>query len=353
MSKSSMTKIIFGNTPEGEAHLFTLKNKNGVAVKITNYGGIITSILVPDRNGIFVDIVLGFDSLKEYMEIPNYFGCIIGRYGNRIANGKFSIDNNTFTLVQNNKGNHLHGGTIGFNKKLWTVQESKNTDELKVVMTYTSPDMEEGYPGELSLTLTYTLTNDNELIIDYQAVTDKKTVCNLTNHSFFNLKGEGSSDILNHELMIASSHITPTNETMIPTGELLAVEGTPFDFRKSTKVGARINEDNQQLKFGNGYDHNYVLAQGEDSIKKLAASLYEPTSGRVMEVYTSEPGVQLYTGNWVDVIGKEENKYDKRSALCLETQHYPDSPNQPNFPSTILNPGEEYRTSTIYKFSVK
>ena len=353
MSESSMTKTIFGNTPQGEAHLFTLKNKNGVEVKVTNYGGTITSISVPDRNGIFVDIVLGFDQLEEYIEKPSYFGCIIGRYGNRIANGKFSIDNNTFTLVKNNKGNHIHGGTVGFDKKLWTVQESKNPDELKVVMDYTSPDMEEGYPGNLSLTLTYTLTEDNELIIDYQAITDKKTICNLTNHSFFNLKGEGDGDILNHELMIASSHITPTDESQIPTGELLAVEETPFDFNQRTRIGARINNDHQQLKYGNGYDHNYVLNQGKESIKKLAASLYEPTSGRLMEVFTTEPGVQLYTGNWVDVIGKGKKKYNKRGALCLETQHYPDSPNQPNFPSTILNTGEVYRTSTIYKFSVK
>lgn len=349
----SFSKTSFGTTPDGDVDLFSLKNKNGMEVKITNYGGIITSIIVPDKNGKMADVVLGFDSIAQYLEPHPYFGAIIGRYGNRIANGKFQLDNNTFTLIKNNGDNHLHGGTKGFDKVIWEAQEIKKPEHVGVMMSYQSLDMEEGYPGNLNIQVQYLLDNKNHLTIAYQASSDKKTVCNLTNHSYFNLAGEGNGTILNHELKVNADQITPTDEGMIPTGKLQSVVATPFDFRSATPIGQRIEDENQQLKNGNGYDHNFVLNKKEDFDQ--VATLFDPESGRFMEVLTTEPGIQIYTSNWLDgsLIGKSGKPYLKRGAVCLETQYFPDSPNQPNFPSTTLEVGELYLSSTIYKFSVK
>ena len=349
----SFSKTPFGTTPDGDVELFSLKNKNGMEVKITNFGGIITSIVVPDKDGKMENVVLGFDSVAQYLEPHPYFGAIIGRYGNRIANGKFKLDNNTYTLVKNNDENHLHGGTKGFDKMIWETKQIKTTQSIGVEMSYKSVDMEEGYPGNLEVIVQYSLTNDNQLIITYKATTDKKTICNLTNHSYFNLAGEGNGTILNHELSVNANQITPTHENMIPTGELQSVENTPFDFRQPTPIGQRIENENQQLKNGNGYDHNFVLNKRKENEK--AATLFDPTSGRLMEVFTTEPGIQIYTANWLDdsLIGKSGKPYLKRGAVCLETQHFPDSPNQPNFPSTTLDVGEIYSSTTIYKFSVR
>lgn len=349
----SFSKTYFGTTPDGEVDLFSLKNKNGMEVKITNYGGIITSIIVPDKNRKMEDVVLGFDNLAQYLQLHPYFGAIVGRYANRIANGKFQINNaNTFTLVKNNGNHHLHGGTKGFDKMIWQANQIKMPKKIGIEMSYTSLDMEEGYPGNLEVSVQYFLTNDNQLIINYEATTDKKTICNLTNHSYFNLAGEGNGTILHHQLMVNADQITPTNQDMIPTGKLQSVEDTPFDFRTATAIGKRIEDENQQLKNGNGYDHNFVL----NKIKKeeIAATLYDPQSGRLLEVFTTEPGVQIYTANWLDdsLIGKAGKPYSKRGAVCLETQHFPDSPNQPNFPSTTLEVGKIYSSQTIYKFSV-
>lgn len=350
----SIVKTAYGQTPDGPADLYTITNANGVEAAITNYGGIIVSLIVPDKNGAMGDVVLGFDSLSHYVEGNPFFGCVVGRYGNRIAKGKFSIDGEEYTLVQNNIGNHLHGGTKGFDKVLWQASEVTKEDAAGVEMTYLSKDMEEGYPGNLNVKLTYWLTNDNEIRIDYEATTDKKTICNLTNHSYFNLAGAGSGDMLGHILMINADQFTPVDETLIPLGEHKSVEGTPFDFRTPTAIGARIEADDEQLKIGGGYDHNYVLNKEGEELE-LAATVYEPTSGRLMEVYTEEPGVQFYSGNFLTGknIGKGGKPYPFRHGFCLETQHYPDSPNQPDFPSTILEPGETYQTSTVYKFSVQ
>ncbi len=352
----SISKTSFGITPDGDVDLFSLKNKNGMEVKITNFGGIITSIIVPDKDGEMADVVLGFDSIAKYLAPHPYFGAIIGRYGNRIANGEFKLNNttaNTFTLVKNNGENHLHGGTKGFDKMIWKTKQINTPKRIGVEMSYTSVDMEEGYPGNLEVVVKYSLTEDNQLTINYEARTDKKTLCNLTNHSYFNLAGEGNGTILNHELKVNADQITPTDEGMIPTGKLQSVEGTPFDFRSATTIGKRIEDENQQLKNGNGYDHNFVLNQLKNG--EAAASLYDPESGRFMEVFTSEPGIQIYSSNWLDssLIGKSGKPYSKRGAVCLETQHFPNSPNQPNFPSTALEPNELYSSLTIYKFSVK
>ncbi|MFK7776331.1 MAG: aldose epimerase family protein [Saprospiraceae bacterium] len=352
----SFSKTPFGTTPDGDVDLFSLKNKNGMEVKITNYGGIITSIIVPDKDGKMADVVLGFDNLTQYLAPHPYFGAIVGRYGNRIANGKFKLNNataSTFTLVKNNGEHHLHGGIKGFDKMIWKTKEIRKPDRIGIKMSYTSPDMEEGYPGNLDVVVQYFLTDDNQLIISYEAKTDKKTVCNLTNHSYFNLAGEGNGTILNHELTVKANQITPTDEGMIPSGKLQSVEGTPFDFRSATAIGKRIEDENQQLKNGNGYDHNFVLNQRKN--EESAATLFDPQSGRCMEMFTSEPGVQIYTANWLDnsLIGKSGKSYSKRSAVCLETQHFPNSPNQPNFPSTTLEQNELYSSTTIYKFSIK
>jgi len=345
---------VFGEAPAGTAHLYTLKNKNGMVVKITNFGGIIQSILVPDKNGEWNDVVLGFDKLEDYINKHPYFGAIIGRYGNRIAKGKFSIDGEDYTLALNNGPNSLHGGVKGFDKKLWQAKEVKKEDAVGLELSRLSVDFEEGYPGNLEVKITYWLNNRNEILMEYEATTDKKTVCNLTNHSYFNLAGAGSGDILGHELMIKAAHLTPVDETLIPTGELMPVEGTPFDFSTPTAIGARIEEDHDQLKFGGGYDHNFALKR-EGKGMELVASVFEAGSGRLLEVLTEEPGLQFYCGNFLDGshIGKGGKVYNYRTGFCLETQHFPDSPNQENFPSTILEPGQVYKTKTVYRFSSK
>ena len=350
----TMTTTQYGQTDEGPAQLFTLQNNNGMSVEITNYGGIITRPSVPDKNGISDDVVLGFDQLAGYQGEHPYFGAIIGRYGNRIARGKFSIEGKEYSLAINNDPNALHGGPTGFHKHLWNASEIKRDGYLGLELTRVSKDMEEGYPGNLTATVRYLLNDKNELLIEYEASTDQPTVLNLTNHSYFNLKGTGKGDILGHELMIAADKFTPVDKTLIPTGELRPVEGTPFDFRKPTAIGARVNADDEQIKFGLGYDHNFVLNRQGTGLQ-LAATLFEPTTGRLMEVLTEEPGIQFYCGNFLDgsLTGKGGVNYDHRTGLCLETQHYPDSPNQKDFPSTLLKPGEKYHTSTVYRFSVK
>ncbi len=350
----SWEKMPFGTTKDGAADLYTLKNKNGMEVQITNYGGIVVGISVPDKNGQFADVILGFDSLSGYLGEHPFMGAIIGRYGNRIAKGKFSLDGTEYTLPINNEPNSLHGGERGFDKHLWQGKGIEKEDAVGVELTRTSPDMEQGYPGTLKVKVQYWLNDNNELQIDYEATTDKTTVCNLTNHAYFNLKGEGNGDILDLELMINADQFTPVDATLIPTGESRAVEGTPFDFTEPTAIGARVDADNEQLKHGGGYDHNFVLNREGEGMQ-LAATLHDPASGRFMEVLTEEPGIQFYSGNFLDgsLTGKGGEPYNFRTGLCLETQHYPDSPNQESFPSTILNPGETYQTSTIYRFSVK
>ncbi len=346
----------FGKTADGKAvELYTLTNANGMQVAITTYGGIIVSLTAPDREDKYADVVLGFDKLDGYLAGHPYFGALIGRYGNRIAKGKFSLDGKEYTLATNNDENHLHGGLVGFDKKVWRAGEGAvNRTGVSLTLNCTSADGEEGYPGKLDVQVVYTLTNDDELKISYSAVTDKATPVNLTNHSYFNLAGQGSGDILGHELTINADRFTPVDAGLIPTGELKPVEETPFDFRKGTAIGARIEADDEQLKFGGGYDHNFVLNKAGDGLT-LAASVYEPKTGRVMEVYTTEPGVQFYCGNFLDGsnVGKGGKVYNFRNGLCLETQHFPDSPNQPKFPSTILRPGEKYKSTTVYKFFAK
>jgi aldose 1-epimerase len=352
----SITKSSFGKTAEGvQVDLYTLTNKNGVEVAITNYGGAVVSLKVPDRNGKLGDVVLGFDSVDGYVSNKSYFGAIIGRYGNRIAHAQFSLDGKTYTLLKNNGENTLHGGIKGFNKAMWSAKEIPAKGGQALELAYLSKDGEEGFPGNLHLRVVYTLTDLNELKIEYFATTDKKTVLNLTNHSYFNLAGPGSGDILGHILQIEADKFTPVDASLIPTGELPSVEGTPFDFRKPTKIGQRIDSNDEQIKLGGGYDHNFVLRREAGDPISLAARVVEPTTGRVLEVWTTEPGVQFYTGNFLDgsARGKGGISYTKRSAFCLETQHFPDSPNQPRFPSTALSPGERYHTTTIYKFSTQ
>ncbi len=339
-----------GNIP---VSLFTLTNTNNMKVEITNYGGIITSILVPDRKGILGDVVLGFDNLEGYLDKSPYFGCIIGRFGNRIAKGKVILDGKTYSMAVNDGPNHLHGGLKGFDKVVWTPETSEAGDEVGLKLSYLSKDGEEGYPGNLSVIVTYLLTNENDLIIDYLAETDKKTIVNLTNHSYFNLKDAGASSILDHELLIEADRFTPVDNTLIPTGEYRPVENTPFDFRKPAKIGTQFDSDNEQIKIAGGYDHNFII-NGQPGELRVAAKAFESDTGRVLKVLTTEPGVQFYSGNFLDgtITGKNGIVYKHRHAFCLETQHYPDSPNKPNFPSTVLDPGEEYHTTTIFKFSV-
>jgi aldose 1-epimerase len=347
-------KTAFGKTPDGQSiDLYTLTNKNGMQVAITNFGGIVVRIKVADRNGKAEDVVLGYDSLDGYVSDKAYFGAIVGRYGNRIAQGKFALDGATYTLARNNGENSLHGGTKGFNKAVWAAREVAAKDGPSVELKYTSKDGEEGYPGNLAVKVVYTLTDRNELKIDYSATADKKTVLNLTNHSYFNLNPAGS-DILQHILMIDADRFTPVDSGLIPTGELKGVVGTPFDFRKPTAIGARIEQDDEQIKLGKGYDHNFVLNKRGKGVE-LAARVVEPTTGRVLEVLTDQPGVQFYSGNFLDgtVRGKSSKVYSRRSAFCLETQHFPDSPNHPKFPTTELKPGEKYQSTTIYKFSAQ
>ena len=349
----NITKENFGTTPDGKAvDIYTLVNANGCEIAITNYGGIIVSLKVPDKNGQLGDVVLGYKTLNQYIENNPFFGALIGRYGNRIAKGKFVLNGTTYTLATNNGENHLHGGDVGFDKVVWNAKEIHEADAVGLEMTYLSKDGEEGYPGNLSITVKYLWTNDNELKIEYAATTDKTTVVNMTSHSYFNLACTG--DILNHELMIDADRFTPVDDGLIPTGELRSVTGTPFDFTTPTAIGAGIKDENEQLKLGNGYDHNWVLNNYDGSIQTVAV-LYEPTTGRVMEVSSNEPGLQFYSGNFLDetMIGKDGSPYSQGAGLCLETQHFPDSPNQSEFPSTILEPGEKYSTTTIYKFSTK
>ena len=334
--------------------LYTLTNKNGVKVEITNYGGKVVSINVPDKDGNLGDIVLGYESIDEYIKGNFYFGALIGRYGNRIAKGKFSLNGEEYQLATNNGENHLHGGIKGFHDVVWEAITLEIDGEQALELSYISIDGEENYPGTLKSKVIYQLTEKNELKITYEAETDKTTVLNLTHHSFFNLAGEGSGTINNHELMINADRFTPVDEGLIPTGELAKVENTPMDFRTGTVIGERVDSDFEQLKFGKGYDHNWVLNK-ENNEMSLAASVYEPTTGRVMEVWTDQPGLQFYGGNFLDAtdIGKGGKAYEFRTAFCLETQHFPDSPNNPNFPTTTLNPGEKYTHTCIYKFSVK
>jgi aldose 1-epimerase len=337
---------------------YTLRNSHGVEVRAMTYGGIIRSLKVPDRRGTAADVVLGFDSLDGYLKDHPFFGAIIGRYGNRIGKGRFSLDGTEHSLATNNGPNHLHGGPKGFDKRNWTA--SALDGKAGVAFTRTSGDGEEGYPGALTVRVTYELTDSNELIVDYHATTDKATPVNLTQHSYFNLSGEGSGDILSHELLINADRYTPVDDTLIPTGELAAVEGTPFDFRKPTAIGARIDANDPQIKKGPGYDHNWVLNRGANgqaggaaSDLVLAARLTDPRSGRTMEIRTTEPGLQFYSGNFLDgtIKGKAGHVYARRTGLCLETQHFPDSPNHANFPSTILRPGQIYESRTVFQFS--
>ena len=336
-----------------QVDLYTLKNKNGLQMTVTNYGGRVVSIMVPDKSGKMEDIVLGYESIDGYLNAAEqYFGASIGRYGNRIAKGTFTLDSVKYNLAVNNTPNSLHGGVKGFSAKVWTaVQKGQNELELSLV----SPDMEEGYPGELKVKVNYKLTEANEFSITYRAETSKPTVLNLTNHSYFNLHGAGNGDILDHEVFLNADKYTPVDSALIPTGKIESVIGTPFDFTTPTTVGARINEKNEQLTFGLGYDHNFVLNKTDVKVVSLAASVYDPQSGRFMEVFTNEPEVQFYCGNFLKgkEIGKLAKPYNFRSALCLETQHFPNSPNQLEFPSVVLRPGEVYNSVCIYKFSVK
>jgi len=345
-NKIEISTAEFGSLDNEKVQLYTLKNKNGMEVKITNYGGIITAILVPDKDGKLDDIALGFNNLDDYLKPNPYFGAIVGRYGNRIADAKFSIDNKEYQLAANNGKNSLHGGVRGFDKHIWDAKKTQTGISLSRV----SPDMEEGFPGNLSVTVDYALSDDNTITISYQAVTDIPTICNLTNHTYFNLAGEGSGSIADHQLSINADNYNPVNQSLIPTG-ISAVKDTPFDFTIMKKIGDNINDDHLQIKNGGGYDHNWVLNDGNG--QKPAATVIEQLTGRKMEVFTTEPGVQFYTGNFLkDIKGKSGKTYNKRSGFCLETQHFPDSPNQPDFPSTILRPGDQYVSQTSYKFSI-
>jgi aldose 1-epimerase len=364
-TKSSIEKKYFGTLPLGQSvDIYTLKNTEGMSVSITNYGGTIVSWTAPDKNDVYQDITLGFDSLAQYTKGGAYFGALIGRYGNRIAKGKFNLEGKTYTLAVNNIGNHLHGGIKGFDKVVWDAL-STDGDEPSLKLIYTSKDGEEGYPGTLNVTVVYTLQKDNALRIDYSAETDKTTVVNLTNHAYFNLSGDMSKTILDHEVTLNADKYLPVDKTLIPTGELRPVLGTAFDFTKSFKVGARISDTSDvQIKYGGGYDHAWILTPntveernpdtGGKGGLRLAATVTEPTSGRVLEVLTTEPAIQFYTGNFLDgVKGKGGAVYQRRGGLCLETEHYPDAPNQAAFPTTVLKPKEEYKTTTVYRFSVR
>jgi aldose 1-epimerase len=351
----AITKDPFGNTSTGlSVELYTLTNTNGIEAKIITYGGTVVSINVPDKNGAFGDIVLGFDSIGDYEKYSRYFGALIGRFANRIAKGRFSLNGKEYTLPVNNGENHLHGGLKGFDKVVWTGRSFIDDYGAHLELSYFSRDGEEGYPGNLNVTVLYTLTESNELKIAYSATADQDTIINLTNHSYFNLAGAGRGDILNHEMMINADRFTPTDSGAIPTGELREVNGTPFDFTKPKMVGADIEADDEQIKFGHGYDHNFVLNRAGNNLSH-AATVFEPTSRRVMDVFTTEPGIQFYSGNYLDgsANGKSSQVYQRRSAFCLETQHFPDSPNKPQFPPTVLKLGQRYLQVTVYKFSVR
>ncbi|HME34628.1 MAG TPA: aldose epimerase family protein [Candidatus Sulfotelmatobacter sp.] len=353
--KSGVQQKPFGTRDGRPVNLYTLTNANGVEVDAMNYGGIIVSIRVPDRKGQLADIVLGHENLDGYVPNPPYIGAVVGRYANRIANGSFTVDGKTYTLPKNDGPNTLHGGIDKtFNKVVWEGEALKG--KSGVAFTYLSKDGDDGFPGNVKVKVTYTLTDQNELVIDYEATTDKATPINLSQHSYFNLSGEGNGDILNHELMLNADRFTPVDKNLIPTGELRPVKGTPLDFTTSTRVGARVDDSYDQMVLAHGYDHNWVInRKSNDDGLVLAARVYEPTTGRVMEVSTTQPGVQFYTGNFLDgtVTGKQGHVYKRRYGLCLETQHFPDSPNHPDFPSTILKPGETFKSKTVFKFSTK
>ena len=350
----------FGTTPAGDSvDVFTLTNEAGMSMRVTNYGGIILSLRAPGRDGR-ADVVLGFDALDDYRSdayaaSSPYFGALIGRYGNRIDEARFSLNGTTYTLDANNGPNHLHGGEPGFDERVWRADPFERADSVGVVLRYVSPDGEAGYPGRLDTEVTYALTDNNELVLDYRATTTKATPVNLTQHSYFNLGGEGTGTVLDHELTIDAEAFTPVDSTLIPTGTVRPVAGTPFDFREPTPIGARIDADNRQLGIAQGYDHNFVLARQDRDTLRRAARLYDPDSGREMTVLTTEPGLQFYSGNFLDgsLVGKRGAAYGPHAGLALETQHFPDSPNRPAFPSTILRPGETYTSRTVYRFSVR
>jgi aldose 1-epimerase len=349
----------FGQTPDGSSvEVFTLTNQHGIKLRAMTYGAIVLSVETPDRNGTLGDIVLGYKTLGEYLTESPYFGAVVGRFGNRIAQGKFSVDGKAYNLATNNEPGGikcaLHGGLKGFDKVVWHGERLTKDGAQGVKFTYLSKDGEEGYPGNLSVSVTYWLTNDNEWRIDYTATTDKATPVNITQHSYFNLRGEGNGDILGHELSIKADKFIPVTVGLIPTGELRNVAGTPFDFTQAHRIGDRVNNQDEQLKFGGGYDHNWVLNQQKGKLS-LAATAYEPNTGRYLEVLTTEPGLQFYSGNFLNgkLVGKSGRPYQFRNGFCLETQHYPDSPNQPTFPSTLLKPGQTLKSSTVYRFSAK
>lgn len=352
-SKAMIEKKPFGSVDGQKVDLYVLTNANGLKASITNYGGTMVTLETPDKNGNLGDILLAPDTIEGLVKNASYLNALIGRYGNRIGKGKFALDGKEYKLAANNDENALHGGLKGFDKVVWTAEPFENENGVGLKLAYLSKDMEEGYPGDLMVNVIYTLTNKNELQIDYMALTDKPTICNLTNHNYYNLTC-CKTDILGHELMLNADRFTPVDSGLIPIGELRSVKGTPMDFTKSTAVGARVNADDEQIKFGGGYDHNWVLNK-KGSEMSHAATLSEPTSGRVMEVWTNEPGIQFYSGNFLDgsIVGKGGIVYKHRFGLCLETQHFPDSPNKPQYPTTTLRPGELYKTTTIHKFSAR
>ena len=355
MSLVNIDKKPFGVTKDGiDINQYILKNANGMQITVINYGGIITSWKAKDRDGSYEDIVLGFDNLSDYESSSPYFGALIGRYGNRIKEGKFSLDGVDYTLEVNNGENHLHGGVKGFDKVIWEVEKEVKESSASLILRHISTDMEEGYPGNLDVKVIYTLTNDDELKVRYEAETDKKTIVNLTQHSYFNLSANLSRDILAHQITIDADSFLPVDKTLIPSGELRDVEGTPFDFREPKRVGDDINEYYTQLTFGNGYDHCWVLNNQNEGVR-FVASAYDPLSGRSLEIFSDQPGIQFYSGNFLDgtLKSKDGGNYEFRSGFCLETQHYPNSPNQESFPSVILNPGEKYNTETIFRFSTR
>jgi aldose 1-epimerase len=358
MSADAGTRIekkSFGRTPGGQAvDLFTLSREGAPTVAVTNYGAYVVSILAPDRDGELADVVLGYPDLAGYLGDTASLGPVVGRYANRIARGEFTLGGKRYTLAVNNGPNHLHGGIEGFSKKIWSPRVVSGPDGEALELTYVSPDGEEGYPGTLTVSVVYSLTGDGGLRLDYSATTDAETVLNLTNHAYFNLAGEGSGNILGHELRVEADAFTVVDDTLIPTGEIRPVEGTPLDFRKPVAIGARIDVAYPQLQAGGGYDNNFVL-RGPTGELRLAARVHEPGSGRVLEVLTTEPGVQLYTGNFLDgtIVGKSGRPYGKRTGFCLETQHYPDSPNRPEFPSVVLAPGDRYTQTTVFRFGTQ
>jgi aldose 1-epimerase len=355
VKKAGVARAPFGRMPDGTAvEQFTLTNARGVEVRAISYGGIIVSLRVPDRQGRLDDVVLGHDSLQGYLTTSGYFGAIIGRYGNRIAKGRFTLDGREYTLATNNGPNHLHGGPRGFHTAVWSGEPFEGKDGVGVVFRHRSPDGHEGYPGNLDARVTYTLSDRDELVFEYFATTDKPTVVNLTQHSYFNLAGDGTRDVLDHQLQIEADRFTPVDSTLIPTGDLASAAGTPFDFRKPVAIGARIGADDEQIRNGRGYDHNFVLNRKGSGLEH-AVRLVDPDSGRTMDIATTEPGVQFYSGNFLDgkIKGKAGRVYAHRYGLCLETQHFPDSPNKPGFPSTVLRPGQEYRSKTVLRFDVQ